>query len=123
MTNRVQQPKKGNKGWIGVDFDGTLAMHRFNYDNPRVLGEPVPVMLARVKEWLEAGREVRIVTARVCGLQPTHIRQGHILALHDWCMKHLGRKLHITCEKDFHMTELWDDRAVGVHKNTGEIRG
>ena len=51
-------------GWIGVDLDGTLAY----YDQWRGalhIGEPIPVMLERVKRWLDEGKDVRIFTARV----------------------------------------------------------
>lgn len=51
-------------GWIGVDFDGTLAKYG-KYVSPTHCGEPVPAMVARVKRWLADGREVRIFTARV----------------------------------------------------------
>jgi len=36
-----------------------------------------------------------------------------------WCEKHLGLALPVTCVKDMHMIELWDDRAVQVVTNTG----
>jgi hypothetical protein len=52
-----------SEGWIGVDLDGTLA-HYSEWKGPDSIGEPVPLMLARVKEWLAKGLEVRIVTAR-----------------------------------------------------------
>ena len=40
-------------------------------------------------------------------------------AIQAWCVEHIGVALPVTNEKDFAMTELWDDRAVGVHRNTG----
>ena len=39
----------------------------------------------------------------------------------EWCIKHVGQELPITCFKDFGMIELWDDRAIRVEKNTGKI--
>lgn len=48
--------------WIGVDLDGTLAYYDIAQGD--AIGEPVPLMLARVKTWIAAGIEVRIVTAR-----------------------------------------------------------
>jgi len=101
-------------GWYAVDFDGTLAVyHGWKGPGIEVMGEPVPVMLARVKRWLAAGHEVRIFTARASVPE-------QIPPVEAWCEKYLGRKLPVTNVKDFGMIELWDDRAVQVIPNTGE---
>lgn len=91
------QAKHG--GWVGVDFDGTLSNH----------GAPVPRMVARVREWLVAGANVRLLTART---DYAHLRE--------WCVFHLGHELPVTDRKDSMMIALWDDRAVQVVPNTGE---
>lgn len=103
-------------GWIGVDLDGTLA-HYDGWKGIDHIGEPVPLMLARVKEWLLQDREVRIFTARVCrdGAECEQARE----AIVRWCEQHIGCALPITNIKDFGMVELWDDRAVQVEANTG----
>jgi hypothetical protein len=101
-------------GWIGVDLDGTLA-HYEGWKGTNNIGDPVPAMLERVKQWLVDGREVRIFTARVC-----YDPDGSICRIvEDWCMKHLGQRLPVTCQKDYGMVELWDDRCVSVEMNTG----
>ena len=82
-------------------------------------------MLERVKRWLDEGKDVRIFTARVN-------REGIALAtanvdgataveecIRQWCEKHVGRALPITCCKDYGMIELWDDRCIQVIPNTG----
>lgn len=102
------------KGWIGVDLDGTLA-HYDGWQGIAHVGEPVPAMQARVKAWLAAGVDVRIVTARVAQCEP-----GVVRVIEDWCEMHLGQRLRVTCQKDFGMVELWDDRAVQVIPNTGQ---
>lgn len=103
-------------GWIGVDLDGTLA----RYDGWRGIdhiGEPIPLMVERVKRWLAEGREVRIFTARVAVPEPERrLARGFIV---DWCRRHVGEVLPITNIKDLSMIELWDDRAVSVGLNTG----
>jgi len=103
-----------NKGWIGVDLDGTLA----RYDRgkrPLGIGEPIPAMVERVKRWLAEGKyDVRVFTARVASEDP-QIRR----AVEDWCEKHVGVRLQVTNVKDYEMVELWDDRAVQVRTNTG----
>lgn len=102
--------------WIGVDLDGTLA-HYDGWVSVYHIGEPIPAMLERVKQWLAEGKEVRIFTARAYqdlrALKP----------IYEWCEKHIGQRLRVTCEKDLKMYELWDDRAVCVERNTGRILG
>ena len=107
--------------WIGVDLDGTLAHYR---TGQKEIGEPIEPMVKRVKEWHEMGYEVRIVTARVANISRDLIdfwnRDNQIKLIREWCTKHLGFTLMPTSEKDFMMTELWDDRAVQVAFNKGE---
>lgn len=108
-----------NKGWIGVDLDGTLAKYD-GWRGPEHIGEPVPRMVLRVRRWLVSGRDVRIFTARV-GPQCSTADALKIRAAVDaWCIEHLGERLPITATKDFAMVELWDDRCVQVVPNTGE---
>lgn len=100
-------------GWIGVDLDGTLA-HYGGWIGPDHIGDPIPAMVARIKTWLGEGKEVRIFTARAWRASPADIE-----AIQDWTEKHIGHRLQVTCEKDYGMIELWDDRAVRVVPNTG----
>lgn len=116
-------------GWIGVDLDGTLA----HYDGWRGLGhigEPVGPMIDRVKGWIDDGVEVRIFTARafLAQSEPDPVKRSQleeevIRPIQDWCIKHVGFPLVVTCVKDFSMVELWDDRAVQVEMNTGRRIG
>lgn len=124
-------------GWIGVDLDRTLA-HYDGWKGAGHIGAPVPLMLERVKIWLQQGQDVRIFTARIHPLDRCimpgvpildEIRNGRIAdavgavsAIRIWCMTHLGRELPITNIKDYAMIELWDDLAVGVVQNTGEVK-
>jgi FMN phosphatase YigB (HAD superfamily) len=98
-------------GWIGVDLDGTLA-HYTGWNGHEHIGEPVPLMLERVKKWIAEGQEVRIFTARASV-------DEHVEIVEEWCLKHVGRKLEVTNVKDYKMIQLWDDRAVQVLPNTG----
>ena len=107
-----------NNGWIGVDLDGTLAVHG-DWHGPTHVGEPVPLMLERVKNWLAQGFEVRIMTARVAST--SQMREEARAAITEWCVKHIGVALAVTSEKDYDMIELWDDRCVPVEFNTGLI--
>lgn len=102
-------------GWIGVDLDGTLAVYHGWGDGS--IGAPIPAMVERVKGWLAAGTDVRIMTARI---SVEHQAADQTERIQDWCLEHIGVVLPITFSKDFKMVELWDDRAVRVVKNTGE---
>lgn len=112
----------GNKGWIGVDLDGTLAYYD-HWRGPSHIGEPIPKMLARVRQWVQEGREVRIFTARVTGGLEA-MDEAEVLAAREaieaYCLEHVGRVLPVTATKDYAMVELWDDRAIQVIPNTGE---
>lgn len=104
------------KGWIGVDLDGTLAIYH-GWVAPDHIGPPVPEMLDRVWGWLKAGKDVRIMTARV---HPSKLdAQICRKAIEEWCSKHLLQTIPITHEKDHFMLELWDDRCVQVIPNSG----
>ena len=106
---------QSGKGWIGVDLDGTLAEYE-GWKGEDHIGAPIPRMVERVKKWLSDGKDVRIFTARVHGAKG----QSALPYIQAWCREHLGREIPVTCIKDQKMTELWDDRAVQVTKNTGE---
>lgn len=131
---------KPTNPWIGVDLDGTLARYP---ENDRGLpwnqfGDPVARMLTRVQTWVAKGKEVWIVTARVFPYIPGVERHSlpwptqiclitgetftvpHMVdAVQDWTLKHVGKRLPVTCAKDYQMVELWDDRAVQVVPNQG----
>ena len=112
----------GNRGWIGVDLDGTLAT--YHGWNNGVIGDPIPAMQKRVKKWIREGKEVKIFTARVSTKYSHPQDHAWMLArIEGWCFKHLGKILPVTHEKDFRMIRLYDDRAVGVETNTGKLIG
>ena len=106
-------------GWIGVDLDGTLAYYD-GWKGIEHIGEPVPLMLASVKSWLEQGKDVRIFTARVFddGVRDPQAAREVINA---WTLRHVGRVLPVTNVKDFGMVALYDDRAWRVEENTGIV--
>ena len=106
-----------NKGWIGVDFDGTLA-HYHEWRGPLEFGEPIAPMVQRVMHWLREGYEVRVFTARVTE-HPDNPVDEIIDAIQDWTEYHIGVRLPVTNKKDFDMIEAWDDRAIHVHPNSG----
>jgi len=86
-------------------------------------------MVEPVKAGLAGGFAVRIRTARVgntgdfvSNSQMTDDERfavQQVGLIQDWCEKHIGVRLPVTCTKDYGMVELWDDRAVQVIPNTG----
>ena len=109
---------KQQQGHICVDLDGCLAEYS-SWQGSTNIGRPIPLMLERVNKWLFDGRKVKIMTARVSSKNPD--RKIAKEAIERWCVMHIGQKLEVTAEKDFGMIELWDDRAVTVGHNTGEV--
>jgi len=106
-------------GWIGVDLDGTLAEYDA-WKGINHIGEPIPLMVDRVREWLYNGHDVRIFTSRVSVRDdPTRDASKARDVVEKWCEKHIGLELPVTNVKDFRMQSLWDDRVVQVQKNTG----
>lgn len=112
-----------HNGWIGVDLDGTLSTHEQGLNVNKEIGEPVTLMVQRVKAWLREGWEVRVVTARVSSRLPQEFRDAQRKLISAWTRLNIGEDLVATSEKDFNMLELWDDRARQVEHNTGRIIG
>lgn len=112
---------KRSRGWIGVDLDGTLAQYD-GWKDASHIGPPIGPMRDRVLRWLKEGIEVRIFTARVHPGDNGDRRNQAVdadVAIRGWCLEHIGIVLPVTCSKDTHMIELWDDRCVQVQPNTG----
>lgn len=107
-----------------VDFDGTLATYE-KWKGPEILGEPIGPMVDRVNAWLDAGDEVIIFTARAYhdddGKFTKENADISVAAIGEWCKQHFGQELEVTCVKDPEIEEIWDDRAIHVEKNTGEV--
>lgn len=110
-------------GYYAVDLDGTLA-HYDSWRGIEHIGEPIPAMVERVKEWRRQGQEVKIFTARMSGHGLDDLKGSKadcLTPIQKWCEKHLGEVLPVTNVKDFGLIELYDDRCVQVKVNTGEL--
>lgn len=127
------------RGWVGVDFDGTLAAY-MGWVGAAAVPAPVVPIVELVKAILKQGHEVRIFTARIYPLNTviavdtkrefhgTHLDNARedqawvsIQTIRDFCALHLGQVLPITNVKDFSMTMLYDDRCRQVMTNDGRI--
>ena len=93
---------------IAVDLDGTLA----KTTNDGSIGEPVKNMVDRIKNWHDAGREVVIFTARGSDQHRT---------IDAWMQKHGMPILNVTNVKSAEFSEIWDNRAIRVAQDTGEV--
>ena len=105
----MSNPRDAGLGWIGVDFDGTLA-HYDGFKGSEHVGAPIEAMVKLVRKLLREDRDVRLFTAR----HPSP-------ALRRWMKEHLGEVLPITSTKDHHMQLLIDDRAIGTKRNSGVL--
>jgi hypothetical protein len=103
-----------NEEWIGVDFDGTLAEYG-GWHGATKCGKPIPKMVARVRRWVGHGKKVKIFTARADD-------EKSVNAIKKWLKDNELPDLEITNIKDQYMVKLWDDKAVGVETNTGEVK-
>lgn len=101
---------------IGVDLDGTLAYWDESMGTDPVttaIGDPIPSMLANVFKWIDEGHTVKIFTARACNADA-------IPKIKEWLHKQ-GLNLEITCCKEPCMEVYYDDRAITVERNTGNV--
>ena len=101
--------------WIGFDFDGTLCRLSDS--------QPVPSMVERVRQLRAQGVEVRILTARIASKYGLNHIESHSKRIKEWCLEHIGEVLPVTSEKDYGMVLLYDDRAIAVETDTGNLRG
>jgi hypothetical protein len=102
------------RGWIGFDLDGCIARYD-GWKGREHIGEPIPHMIELVKTYLDEGYEVRIFTARA-------IDPEAIPYVQEWTLKHIGQTLRVTNQKDYDLYMFYDDRAVAVEYNTGNLK-
>jgi dTMP kinase len=100
------------QGWIGVDFDGTLAKS-LDYHREGDVGAPIWRMIYRVQKWLDQGKTVKIVTARAGNATDE-------AAIHYFLHRVGLPPLEIINHKDHEMLALWDDKAIRVDPENGQ---
>lgn len=107
----MSNPINKDAGTIYVDLDGTLA-HYEKWEAPEIIGQPIAPMMDRVRDWVLAGKRVKIFTARF----PEH--HGFV---REWLLAHGLGGIEVTNVKGIDGYEFWDDRAVHVQRNTGYV--
>lgn len=117
--------------WVGVDLDGTLALHpdsdEWTWESPLDIGRPIAPMVDHVRSLLATGVEVRIFTARAYApdgwMREDGYRIGDVVAaIHDWLEDQGLPRLEVTCVKDWRCVQIIDDIAQGVERDTGRLR-
>ena len=98
--------------WTGYDLDETIAK-KSKYRG--LIGEAIPSMIERIQKDLDAGKRVKIFTARV-----VH-GSKEIKKIKRWLLAQGLPQLEVTNEKDPGMQKLYDDKAQRVEKNTGKL--
>ena len=106
------------KGWVGVDADKTLFEYNSGSFRVDIFGKPIPQMVARIRMHIEDGDEVRLFTARVA--DPDWESRGK-KAWEQISQYLFGTVLEATNIKDYEMVLLYDDKAVQIIPNTGEL--
>jgi hypothetical protein len=100
------------KGWVGFDFDGTLA--KFPFPDGLAGGEPIEPMWMLVEHYLKSGYVVKIVTGRA-------VWHGQIENIQNWLNYYKKPQLPIVAHKDTEMLLLFDDRVATVETNSGKV--
>lgn len=100
--------------WIGIDLDQTLAFYD-EWRGVNHIGEPIPSVLEMVKGLLASGETVKIFTARAT------MGDQAILRVQEWLESVGLPRLEITAVKDGLMEVCYDDRAIQIVANTGEL--
>jgi hypothetical protein len=109
-----------SKGWVAIDFDRTLVEYHkdeYNTKGKTYIGPPIKSMLRMVQNLILKGYDVRIMTAR--DIDDPEVAY----AITKWCTEIIGKSLVLTNVKDHHMVCIFDDRAVSVRANKGQILG
>lgn len=100
--------------WIGFDLDGTLAEYDEKDDSGGAIGKPIKAMVDRVKALIDQGEEVRIFTARAGD-------SSEVKKVKEWLKENGLDGLKVTNVKDSGMKFHFDDKAIRVVRNTGEL--
>ncbi len=99
---------------IAIDLDGTLA-HFDGWKGIHDIGDPIPNVLAKLKEKRAEGYAIKIFTARCSDLRAKFF-------IKRWLEKHDIPYDDITNIKDSSMKEIWDDLAKPLVRNEGFIK-
>jgi hypothetical protein len=127
LTDEEKEKRKADRlgkkyvyPWVGFDLDKTLAVYD-EFKGEDHIGAPIPKMVELVKQYLaERKLVVKIFTARASEQDPA--KKVLVLdAIARWTQEVFGVSLPVTCIKDYGCVRIYDDRAVQIQENTGEL--
>lgn len=110
---KLPSKKPKHEHWEGFDLDGTLAKDD-GWKGKEHIGEPIEKTRKLIEKKLEQGKKVKIFTARASDPKT-------IPYIKDWLKQNNIPLLEITNKKDPGIVNIYDDRAVQVRKNTGNL--
>lgn len=117
------------KGWYGFDLDGTLAKYD-GWKGIDHIGEPVELMVARIKKMHDEGKVVKILTARVTPRANTEYKVREKCAPPDYVttadFSGLSADAKTWVENMYLILDTWDAREFVVDwclKNLGFLPG
>lgn len=102
---------------IAVDLDGTLAEYN-GWRGMEHIGAPVQNIVTALKYHQSQGAKIWIFTARVSDDNEAPQATFHIK---NWLKRYNIEVDGITAVKHKFFTEIWDDRAIQVVRNTGQF--
>lgn len=100
---------------IAIDLDGTLA-HYDKFISEDHIGEPIEPMMKFVKTLIADGHKVVIFTARASTVTG-------VAAVCKWIREQGLPPLEVTNIKKKTFQTIYDDRAIQIIRNTGELYG
>ena len=124
LEKLMNSPKLDKDGWVGFDLDGTLATYE-GWKGWQHIGKPTP-LLKKAMLLMKRGVTVKILTARCSkvSLAKSGITFEQMeKVIQDWTYFYTGQRLPVVTEKDCDMICFYDDSAVQVEQNTGNIVG
>jgi len=100
---------------VAFDLDGVLALHGPREKESGEIGKPISSMIKKLKEFLAAGYNVVVFSARLGQGDRREITRE----IGNWTMKHIGVRLPVTDVKSADWECFFDDKAVQVIRNSG----
>ncbi len=109
-----------NRKTYAVDWDGTMVEYH-GFVGACIYGAPIPTMVNRVRQWIAEGHEVIIFTSRASSEHNPKRVMEECMAI-DVALQDMGLpRLQVTANKFMRISVFWDDRAIGVERNTGIV--
>jgi hypothetical protein len=104
--------------WYAFDLDGTIAEYH-QWEGELAIGKPIAPTVELMRKMVKEGCIVKIFTARLSF--PNRDHDAIVNAIQDWLEEQGLPRLEVTATKDWRFKEFYDDKAIAVEQNTGEM--